>query len=118
MGWHRTGARQGGQADDAAEGPVPSSRNGFNVLGRDGTAVVQKGRCGYAPDISPNNNNVQKDDGGQTAFIIMKVNDTRREASGRNMRDLYHGLNDTGNGNVAFKIDSLQGTDSLAKRNR
>ena len=85
MGWHRTGARQGGQADDAAEVP---SRNGCNVLGRDGTAVVQiqRGRCGYAPDIYPNNNNVQKDDGGQTAFIIMEVIDTRREASGRNMR--------------------------------
>ena len=83
MGWHRTGARQGGQADDAAEVP---SRNGCNVLGRDGTAAVQKGRCGYAPDISSNNNNVQKDDGGQTAFIIMEVNDTRRETSGRNMR--------------------------------
>ena len=50
MGLHRTRARLGGQADDAAEVP---SRNGCNVLGRDGTAVVQiqKGRCGYAPDI-------------------------------------------------------------------
>ena len=113
MGLHRTRARQGGQADDAAEVP---SRNGCNVLGRDGTAAVQKGRCGYAPDISSNNNNVQKDDGGQTAFIIMEVNDTRREASGRNMRDLHHGLSDTGY--VTFKIDSHQGTDPLAKRNR
>ena len=48
--------------------------------------------------------------------IIIEVYDIRREASGRNMRDLYHGLNDTGY--VAFKIDSHQGTDSLAKRNR
>ena len=86
------------------------------MLGRDGTAAVQKGRCGCAPDISSNNNNVQKDDDGQTAFIIMKVYDIRREASGRNMQDLYHGLNDTGY--VAFKIDSRQGTDSLAKRYR
>ena len=82
----------------------------------EGEMWLQKGRYGYAPDISPNNNNVQKYDGGQTAFIIMEVNDTRREASGRNMRDLYHGSNDTGY--VAFKTDSHQGTDSLAKRNR
>ena len=47
------------------------------------------------PQILPsNNNNVQKGDGGQTAFIIIEVYDIRREASGRNMRDLYHGLND------------------------
>ena len=69
------------------------------------------------PQLLPsNNNNVQKGDGGQTAFIIMEVNDTRRETSGRNMRDLYHGLNDTGY--VAFKTDSHQGTDSLAEHNR
>ena len=114
MGWHRTRARQGGQADDAAEVP---SRNGCNVLGRDGTVQLLYRRGDVVmPQISSNNNNVQKDDGGQTAFIIMEVYDTRREASGRNMRDLYHGLNDSGY--VAFKIDSHQGTDSLAKCNR
>ena len=59
---------------------------------------------------------ITTDDGGQPALIIMEVIDTRREASGRNMRDVYHGLNDTGY--MAFKIDSHQGTDSLAKRNR
>ena len=42
----------------------------------EGEMWLQKGRYGYAPDISPNNNNVQKDDGGQTAFTIMEVNDT------------------------------------------
>ena len=73
------------------------------------------------PQILPSNNsNVQKDDGGQTAFIIMDVYDIRREASERNMRDSIpwpdrYWLRGA---YVVFKIDPHQGADSLAKRNR
>jgi len=63
-------------------------------VGMDATCLGETAQLLYRrgdevmPQILPsNNNNVQKDDDGQTAFIIMEVYNIRRKASGRNMRD-------------------------------
>ena len=77
--------RKGCRENDTAKVPI---RNGCNVIGRDGTVQLLYRRGDVVmPQISSNNNNVQKGDGGQTAFIIMEGFDIRREDSGRNMRD-------------------------------